>query len=148
MVTRDIFSNLSVMQALLSQVVTADQDGDGIDTQGFDSVMFAVAVGNSGDTLAAGLNIQLEVEESDDDTTYTDVADADLQSWVAGANDGTFALIDAPTEDSAVFLTGYKGSKRYVRLVVNVTGTHTNGTPIGAVAILGHAHLTPVNAST
>lgn len=145
MVTRDIQSNVAVRQALESQVVTADQDGDGIDTQGFDSVMFTVPVGASGDTLSGSVFIELEVEESDDDAVYSDVADSDLSSFVAGTNDGTFALIDDPAEDAQVYSVGYKGNSRYVRLVVNVTGTHTNGTPIGAVAILGDAHFRPAS---
>ena len=143
---RDLYSNLGVQAAVDPAVMTADANGNGIDTRGFDSVMLAASVGASGDTLSGSVKIELELEESDDDTTYTDVADSDLLNAVDGTNDGTFAVIDDPAEDDAVYLTGYRGTKRYVRVVVNVTGTHTNGTPIGAVAILGHPHLTPVNS--
>lgn len=148
MALRDLYSNLGVQLALETQTFTADGNGNGIDTRGFDSVMLAAAVGISGDTLSGTVMIELEVEESDDDSIYTDVADDDLLNFVAGTNGGTFAVVDDAAEDDAVYLTGYRGSKRYVRVVVNVTGTHTNGTPIGAVAILGHAHLTPVNATS
>ena len=33
----------------------------------------------------------------------------------------------------------------YVRVVANLTGTHTNGTPIGVAALRGHPHIAPVN---
>lgn len=145
MALRDLYSSLGVQMAVEPQTFTADGNGDSIDTRGFDSVMLAMAVGASGDTLSSSVKIELELEESDDDSTWTDVADADLLKAVSGTNTGTFAVIDDPAEDDAVYITGYRGSKRYVRVVVNLTGTHTNGTPIGGVAVLGHAHVTPVN---
>lgn len=94
-----------------------------------------VHVGNSGDTLSSSVYIEVEIEESDDNSTFTDVADADLDAYVNGTNDGCIAKIDAPTEDSLVLEVEYHGTKRYVRPVINVTGTHTNGTPISAVII-------------
>lgn len=144
MVTRDIVSNIAVSPAMNPATLTADADGLGIDLREYGSAMFAVNVGESGDTLSGSVKIELEVEESDDDSTYTDVADSDLDTAVDGTNDGTFAVIDADAEDDAVYTVGYKGTSRYVRIVVNLTGTHTNGTPIGAVAILGHPHQLPV----
>jgi len=94
-------------------------------------------VGASGETLSGSVKIELEIEESDDDSTFDDAEDADLSSSVSGTNAGTFAVIDDGAED-AVYTTSYKGDntkKRYVRPVINVTGTHTNGTPIGILAV-------------
>lgn len=145
---RDNYTGQKFVAAVESQVVTVDVDGDGIDTRGFDSIALVANIGVSGDTLSDSVKIELEVEESDDDSTYTDVADADLINFVDGTNDGTFAVIDDPAEDDAIYATGYRGSKRYVRGVVNVTGSHSSGTEIGAVGVLGHAHATPVNAPT
>ena len=144
MVTRDLYSNLGVEVAIESETLDADKNGETIDTQGYSSLMFAVNVGESGDTLSGSVHVQLEVEESDDDSSWTDVDDADLTNVVDGTNDGTFAKI-VLNGDQAAYLVGYKGSKRYVRVVANFTGTHTNGIPIGAVALLGHAELLPVN---
>ena len=136
---RDLHNNVDVVR-LLDPVLTAptvDRDGDvDVDLKGYNSCEIVVAVGESGDTLAAGLNVSLELEESDDDSTYTDVADAQLLGATGGGS-GQFALINDPAEDDTVYRVGYVGSKRYVRLKVNVTGTHTNGIPIGAVALLG-----------
>lgn len=141
---RDLYSNLGVVQALEAQTITTDTNGVGIDLTGYSSFMVAVNVGASGDTLSGTVKIELELEESADDSTYTDVADSDLFNVVDGTNDGTFAVIELG-DDQTVYLTGYRGSSQYVRLVVNVTGTHTNGTPISAVAIRGHARTAPVN---
>jgi len=89
-----------------------------------------VNVGNSGDTLSGSVYIELEVETSDDNSTWVDAADAMITGAVTGTNTGTFAVINAPTEDSAIFTTAYLGRERYVRVVVNVTGTHSSGTPV------------------
>ena len=109
---------------------TIDVNYAACDLLHFDGCRISVHVGNSGDTLSGSVKIELEVEHSDDNSTWSDCADADLTTSVTGTNTGTFAVIDAPAEDSAIFQTEYLNSKRYVRVVLNVTGTHTNGTPI------------------
>jgi hypothetical protein len=102
---------------------------------GFRDVTVAVLVGESGDTLSGSVYIELEMQESDDDSTYTAVPNAEITNSVTGTNVGTFALIDAAAEDDAVFQSKYLGNKQYVKVNVNVTGTHTNGTPIGVIAV-------------
>lgn len=96
----------------------------------YDAVRHVVDLGNSGDTLSGSVKIELEVQHSDDDSTWVACADTDITGAVAGTNTGTYAVIDAPAEDSAIFTTEYIGGKAYTRTVLNVTGTHTNGTPI------------------
>lgn len=120
-------------------VKTADADGSSADLRGYRKALVIASIGASGDTLSGSVEINIEVEESDDNSSFTDVADASLQTSVTGANTGTFAHIDSGTEDSAIYMTTYLGSKRYIRAVVNVVGTHTNGTPIG-VCILPFGH--------
>lgn len=134
---KDVYNNVTFVQVLDPATVTADANCTSIDLWDYPGeVTFAALIGESGDTLSGTVYIELEVEESDDNSTFTDVADADLSNYVAGNNDGCFGVIDAAAEDDAVYTTQYTGSSRYVRAVVNVTGTHTNGTPIGVVAIV------------
>ena len=52
----------------------------------------------------------------------------------------------AAAEDDASYAIGYNGAKRYVRVACTKTGTHTNGTPIGAVGITMPIHR-PVSGS-
>lgn len=141
---RDMYSNVKVTKCLVSATRTADANGSSVDTRDYDSLVFVANVGASGDTLSGSVKAELELEESDDDSTFTDVADADMHKVVTGTNTGCWALIDASGEDSSVYMTGYRGKKRYVRPVYNITGTHTNGMPVGIVAIQGHAHQKPV----
>jgi len=132
---RDFQNNFKVDQVVDPVVITADADGASVDMQDYERVTFLALVGESGDTLSGSVYVELEVEDSDDDLSFSDADDADLQTYVAGTNDGTFAKIDAAAEDDAVYKTTYRGSARYARPVINVTGTHTNGIPIGIVAI-------------
>jgi hypothetical protein len=130
-VTRDLYSNLGVEVAIPAQVADNDIEGETIDLQGFDSVMFAVHVGESGDTLSGSVKFDIAIEESDDGQSFT-AMDA-------------FLVLDAEAKEEQVHLVGYSGTARYLRLDVDATGSHTNGTPMSAVAIKGHAHQSPVN---
>ena len=76
----------------------------------------------------------VEVQESDDNSTFTPVADADLQ--------GTEPAIGA-ANDNVVYEIGYRGIKRYLRVAVVTTGATTGGT-FGAVVILGIPRRLPV----
>lgn len=137
---KDFISNFKTDQVVDPVVITTDTDGASVSLVGYDACTFIALVGESGDTLSGSVKIELEVEDSDDDSTFADAADADLQGYVAGTNDGCFAVIDAAAEDDNEFVATYKGSGAYVRPVINMTGTHTNGTPIGIVAIRHAKH--------
>jgi hypothetical protein len=129
---------------------TTDINCTGVDGRGYESIVHVVAVGDSGDTLSGALMVELELEESDDDVTYTDCANAALENpttgaagHVTGTNLGTFAVIDAPAEDSAMFAVRYVGTRRYSRVVVNKTGTHTNGVEVHAFAMRARPTVLP-----
>jgi hypothetical protein len=130
----------SVTQVIDPATITSDTDGDSVSMAGYDCCTFLALVGESGDTLSGSLYIELEVEDSDDDSDFSDAADADVKNYVAGTNDGCFAKIDAAAEDDAVYKCTYRGSAAYVRPVINVTGTHSSGTPIGIIAIRHAKH--------
>ena len=132
---RDFINNLKVDQVIDPVVHTADVDGASVDLLGYEGCVFIGLIGESGDTLSGSVYAELEIEESVDDSTFTDVDDGDIVGEVAGTNDGCFAFVDAAAEDDAVFTVQYNGSSRYVRPVINVTGTHSNGIPIGIIAI-------------
>lgn len=145
---RDLHNNLKVSQLVDPATLTSDTDSASVDMQGYDSCEMAVAVGESGDTLSGSVYWQLILEESDDDATFTTVAAADMLvkgNAITSPSGGVFALIDDAAEDDAVYKVGYIGGKRYVRVNVKPTGTHTNGTPIGVLGVQGNAALASVN---
>jgi len=92
----------------------------------------ALCVVTSG-TITDGTHT-VEVQESDDNSSFAAVADADLQ--------GTEPAIGA-ANDNVVYELGYRGSKRYLRVVVVTTGATSGGT-FGANIILGIPRRLPV----
>ena len=139
----DILNNVNIAQIIDPVTVTADANSSTIDLAEFGIASIVTLVGESGDTLSGSVMIELEVQDSPDDSVWTACADTDITDAVTGTNTGTYAVIDAAAEDDAVFSTQYIGDKRYCRTVVNVTGTHSNGTPIGAVAMKSGGNYRP-----
>lgn len=128
---RDLYNNISVSQVLAPAVATASVTSSAIDVQGFNSAAVLFAIGASGDTLSGSIYWTLKLTEcATVDGSYTDVVLADLHNAAATV------VIDSTSEDEAVVKFGYKGNKRYLKAVATKTGTHSNGTPIGIIAVL------------
>lgn len=140
---RDLHDNIAVVQTLDPATTTTTRVGAPVDRQGFESVEHTILLGATGDTLSGSIFIELKLEHSEDATTWTAVTTAD--QVLGGPVDiaGIFATIDSATEDQLAYRIGYTGNARYSRITAALTGTHTNGTPIAALAILGAAHIKP-----
>lgn len=136
---KDLYNNITTSQVATPAVATADVTSSAIDISGYGSLAVLFNIGASGDTLSGSVYWTLKLTECDTSGgTYTDVAAADTHNGVATV------VIDDNAEDATVVKFGYKGSKRYVKAVAAKTGTHTNGTPIGIVAVLGSPADAPV----
>tara|TARA_R110000823_G_scaffold236856_1_gene362476 strand:+ start:676 stop:1101 length:426 start_codon:yes stop_codon:yes gene_type:complete len=129
------FENDAPLLGSIALTATAGFTSAACDLLNHDGSLLIVNMGNSGDTLSASVYWELEVEDSPDNSTWTDVSDYLITGAVTGSNTGTFAKVDAAAEDSRIFTTAYLGRQRYVRIVVNKTGTHTNGTPISSTFV-------------
>jgi len=142
-----LYNQLIATQVTNAVVVTADANSASVDMLGYNSLAFVVNVGIEGDTLSGSVKFDLEIEESADDSTFADSAAADVWSksiTAAGAAASTpWATLDAIAEAPAQHVCHYLGTARYVRCVINATGTHTNGTPIGITALRGKADTLP-----
>lgn len=146
---KDLHSGLKFVQTIDPAVLTADTDGATVDRQGFESVEHFVCVGESGDTLSGTVFWEFVIQESDNNSDWAAVTSA--ASVVVGgdgvsaapSSSGVFATIDAPAEDDKLLRIGYIGGKRYSRIQADATGTHSNGTPIAAGAVLGHPEQAP-----
>lgn len=135
---RDLYHNVLVSQHLDPAVATSTKTSTAIDLQGYGSANIVFAVGQSGDTLSGSVYWTLKLQDSDNNSSYSDVAASGISSGTATV------VINDPAEDQAAYGFGYIGGKRYVKAVATPTGTHTNGTPIGIIAMLGNASYTPV----
>ena len=140
---KDLSNNISPAVSLPAAVRTAAANGTGVDLQGYESATVLVDVGAEGDTLSSSVHFEISLEESDDDSTYTDVAQASIIDGTI-ASGGIFLKLDGttggdPDTTGGIFRVGYVGNKRYIRVVLAKTGTHSNGTPIGAMVVRGSA---------
>jgi hypothetical protein len=124
---RDIKNNVDVQRSIAPAAITATVNGSGVDLRGYDSAMVVIDPG----TITDGTHTP-KLQESDDDSAYTDVA--------AGDQEGTLAVLAS----NAIQRAGYKGSKRYIRAVVTVTGSPATGGVYGASVVRGTPHVAPV----
>ena len=133
---QDLNNNIKLVQSLAPAVRTADANGDGVDLKGFEAAAICVDSGAEGVTLSSSVKIEFELEHSDDNSTFTDVAQADVIGATLGSN-GLFLTLDDNAESPQISEIGYVGGKRYVRVVANFSGSHSTGAPISAFVILG-----------
>ena len=149
---QDLKNNIGVVQSLAPAARDADANGTGVDLQGFESATVVIDMGAEGITLSTTNKIEIELEHSDDDSTYTDVAQADIVDGTIDSG-GIFLKLDGtaggnPDTAGGIFRVEYVGNKRYIRVVLAKTGTHSNGTPIGAMVVRSGARHSTDNAFT
>ena len=145
---QDLSNNIEIGNSIINAVKTAGANGTGIDLQGFEEATAVVSVGAEGDTLSGSIYFEVSLEHSDDDTTYTDCVQADVVNGTIAAG-GIWLKLDGttggdPDSTGDQWQLGYVGGKRYVRLVLAKTGTHSNGTPISGMIVKSR----PRNAPT
>lgn len=121
---KDISSAVSVAQGALKTTTTT---GTGVDLSGFRSAAVLLLPG----AITDGTHTPT-IEESDaSGSGYSEVAAADLS--------GTPAALTANTIQEI----GYLGRKRYIRVVVTVTGSPSTGGYYGAYVVRGGARSLP-----
>lgn len=128
--------NITAKIQVLTPVAITDNTarvGTVVDLAGYDALEYTINIGTLAD---ADATFTVLVEDSNDNVTYTAVADQFLLGTEAEAS-FTFA------EDNKVRSIGYNGSKRYNRMTIT-PATNTGSAIFDVVAILGY----PINAPT
>ena len=142
---KDLKNNIGVVQSLAPAARDADANGTGVDLQGFESATLVIDAGIEGITLSTTNKIEIELEHSDDNSTFTDVTSSADVIGATPDSSGVVATFDANTEIPAVATVGYIGGKRYIRAIANFSGTHGSGTPLSVSVIKSHARKNPVS---
>lgn len=139
---KDLHSHVAAIALLAAATYSADAASSGIDLAGYNSAEILLYIDDGGITFDATNKIEFVLEESDDNSTWTAVAAKD----VLGVDSVTSGIIKAlvAAHSEGVYRFGYVGTKRYIRLTANFSGTHGTGTPICALLIKGHPELSPV----
>jgi hypothetical protein len=139
---RDVHSEMQTAVLIANATYAADTTPVSVDLQGYNAAEVLLDIGAGGITFSGTNKIEFVLTHSDDDSTYSNVATAD----VLGAGSVTNGIIKALTAAHAtgdVTRFGYIGGKRYLRLLADFSGTHGTGTPIGACVLLMKANLRP-----
>ena len=150
---RSISSKLGLSRAIVPQAaLKVDTNGASFDktaNPGFEALVMLVHLGNSGDTLSGSVFIELEMEESDDGSVWNKVSNAQMEvpdsAQKGTEGDGVWQKVDAPALDDQVYKADYLGHKKFARLVLDFTGTHTNGIDLSASYLAGKALAEPVS---
>jgi hypothetical protein len=129
-VKHDLYHNVAVVQLLKPQSINdTDTKSSILDTAGFQSaaLLFNMGVFTGAD---ADSFVLPTFQESDTtvDGDFTTVAAADLH--------GAFTLVDSTSEDETSQYVGYKGNKRYIRLLANFT-TGSGGVSAALMSVTG-----------
>jgi hypothetical protein len=141
---RDLYSNIGLVTAIAPAVYAADNTPAAIDLRGFNSAVFAIEVGVGGITFSGTNKIEFKLTHSDDDVTYDAVTVDDVIGLdTVGAGGIVLALVAAHAA-ATVHKVGYKGNRRYQKLLADFSGTHGTGTPISALVVKGNPAVAPV----
>ena len=152
----DGVNDCKYVMGLVPIVKTGDTNCAVIDHQGAHAIEHLVFIGANGDTFSGSVKIDLKLQDGtasdgSDMAAVTDANDVVIPANSHGGQGviaapsatGVVATIDANGETSLLYRIGYKGSKRYSRMVLDFTGTHTNGTICGEYAKLDMVEIRP-----
>lgn len=139
---KDIHSAYKAVVAIAAAALNADPTPPAIDLRGYDAVELLLAIGVGGITFDATNKIEFKLTHSDDNVSYDAVEQKDVLGVTVGAGGIVKALVAAHAA-AAAYRFGYKGGRRYVKLLPDFSGTHGTATPISAIALLGYGHDNP-----
>lgn len=122
----DLNKDIASATSLAPAVRTTSANGTGVDLQNYGACAIIWNVG----TITDGTHTPT-VEESDNNSTWTAVAAADLS--------GTLAALTSNTNQEV----GYTGLKRYVRAVTTITGSPSTGGAYAALVVRGRPRTLP-----
>lgn len=155
MALRDGYSNEEWFHALDTAAIDATTNGKDVDTQGYDTVTFVVALGRCSHVSTLSY-WKLRLQHTDASalgagpSDYADCASIDLIGPSGAITSGIWKKIitgvanSTSLQGSVTYAVGYRGVKRYVRLVAEEVSS-PSVLNIAATAILGKAGQWPVS---
>jgi hypothetical protein len=126
-----VFDNILITASLVPATRTADANGTGVDTKGFNDAMLVVTVGDL--DLASG-----------DETYVVNLEESDASGSGFAAVSGYSITLTADNDCKELRIPNLNTTrKRYLRAVLDVGGT-TPSAPIAAFFVLGEPFSGPV----
>lgn len=104
-----LLDNIKASFSFRPQALTATGNGTGVDTQGYDDAMVVLETGAVSGTTPS---MTVKIQESDDNSTFTDITGA------------TFTAVTASNNSQVLRVTELNITrKRYLRAVATISGT-------------------------
>jgi hypothetical protein len=139
---KDIHSDQLLSLAFGPVVLAADNTPVALDLQGYNAAELVLGIGIGGITFDGTNKVEFVLTHSDDNSSYSNVTDADVLG-VSGISNGIIKSLIAAHAAATVHRFGYRGNKRYLKLLADFSGTHGTGTALFAAWELGHGHNNP-----
>lgn len=137
MATIDSYNNVFEVLHINSGTHTGTvTPSNGVDTQGFESILFVIV---SGTVTDGTWTPKLQASDSIS-SDFVDVTEVGTPHWLLGT-----PVPFTNADNNKVWRLGYVGNKRYVRCVVTETVAGT--AEFGVIAELGHPHSAPTAAN-
>jgi hypothetical protein len=155
MARHDQGAHLYPVIALAPASISADNTPAAIDLRGFHAATLLLFVGVGGITFSDTNKVEFKLSHGDTSTVaeHAAVKRKDVEGVAAAelTNDelssGIIKSLKAAHGAAAVYKFRYVGSKRYLSLLADFSGTHGSPTPIGAFLIKGHPDVSDARAT-
>lgn len=141
---RDMSEKLAGAVLIGAAVLAADNAPAALNLAGYNGCTIYLMIGIGGITFDDTNKIEFKLTHSDDLSSYSAVAQADIKGATVGTGGIVKSLILAHAA-AAVYEIGYVGNKQGLKLLADFSGTHGTGTPIAALAVLGNPLTAPVS---
>jgi hypothetical protein len=111
-----------------------------VDLVDFEAAEVLLHIGAGGITFTDANKIDFKLLHSDDGETFEGVSSSDLIGSLDVSDGGIVKSLTAAHAAATIDQFGYRGGRRYLKLVPAFGGTHATGTPIAAAVIKGRPH--------
>lgn len=146
---RDLVSRIAHFVAHFAAVLTATPTAVNIDRRGFESLTLFLMTAAGGITFTGTNKLEWIITHSDDGTTFEPVTTGQIiaanGTMLTVATGGIVEAYVAAKAAASTGQYGYVGDRRFVRAQPTFGGTHSTGTLVGALAVLGHPAGSPVS---
>lgn len=140
---KDIHGVTTAAVLIGAETLDADNTPASVDISDYESALVLISVGAGGITFTGTNKVEFKLTHSDDDSSYSAVAQGDIAGAVVGSGGIVLSLTSAHATPT-VNAVGYHGGKRHLKLLADFGGTHAAGTPIAANVLLANPHTGPV----
>lgn len=139
---KDMHSAMKMEVLFAAEALAADNTPVSIDLDGFESAEILIDVGVGGITFSGTNKVEFILTHSVDDSVFVNVTDDDIKGAI-GITGGIIKSLIVAHAAGKVYRFGYKGPRRYLKLLADFSGTHGSPTPMAASCALINGHSQP-----